>query len=92
MSADLPLESRGVRNDNALTAEVLAVAQGFRKLWSHVNVQMSAKFYLDLSCFHTIMDHLLNSMGIKSIHNIAHTSCQCVPSLVYQVDISGAQV
>ena len=71
MSADLPLEAIGVRKYGTLTAEVLAVAQSFCKFWSHINVQMSAQFYLHLSCFHTIVDHFLNAVWIESEHYIA---------------------
>jgi hypothetical protein len=42
MSADLPLEAIGVRNNIALTAEALASSQGLGEFGPHVDVHMLA--------------------------------------------------
>ena len=55
-----------------LTAEVLAVGQGLSKLSSHVDVQMPAELDLDLSGFHTTVDHLLYAIGVQSVHNVTN--------------------
>ena len=70
MSADLPLEAIGVRNNIALTAEALASSQGLCEFRPHVDVHMSAEFNLDFSSFHRVIDHLLYATRVQGIHHI----------------------
>ena len=55
---------------SVLTTEALTVGKSLSELRPHVHVEMFAELYLDLSCFHTAIDHVLNALGIYGVEHI----------------------
>ena len=54
----------------ALTTEALTVGKSLSELRPHIDVEMLGELYLDLSSFHTAINHVLNTLCIQSIEHI----------------------